>query len=46
MIKSAAILKNLTNEHCEIARTGEGKFVIVLPAVEDTEQIEKCRRKF
>ncbi|NMA18041.1 MAG: EAL domain-containing protein [Clostridiaceae bacterium] len=45
MIKSAAILKNLTNEHCEIARTGEGKFVIVLPAVEDTEQIEKCAKK-
>ncbi|MGI6616873.1 MAG: EAL domain-containing protein [Saccharofermentanales bacterium] len=45
MIQSAAILKNLMNEHCKIARSGEGKFVIVLPFVGDSKQIEKCAKK-
>ncbi len=45
MVESATILKKLTNEHCEIARSGEGKFVVVLSSVDNTEQIEKCAEK-
>lgn len=44
MIHSAAILKNLTNEHCEIARLEEGKFVVVLPFIEDAKHVEKCAK--
>ena len=42
MVKSATILENMLKECCFIARVSEGKFVIVLPNVENTEQIEDC----
>ncbi|MGI6334140.1 MAG: putative bifunctional diguanylate cyclase/phosphodiesterase [Saccharofermentanales bacterium] len=44
VIKSAAILENLVKNHCIIARAAEGKFIVVLPAVENTEQIEECAK--
>lgn len=45
MIKSATILKNLLDESCEIARTGEGDFVVVLPTVENNEQVLGCAER-
>ena len=45
MVKSATILKNMMEESCDIARSGEGKFVIVPPNEENTEQIEKCAER-
>jgi diguanylate cyclase (GGDEF)-like protein len=42
MIKTAMILNNLFEECCEISRTGEGDFVVVLPNVKNTKQIEEC----
>ena len=45
MIKSAKILNNILEECCVISRVGEGDFVIVLPNVENTKQIEECADK-
>ncbi|HHT24761.1 MAG TPA: EAL domain-containing protein [Clostridiaceae bacterium] len=45
MVKSATILKNMLEDCCDIARSGEGKFVVVLPDVENTEQIEDCANR-
>jgi len=42
MINSATILTTLLSNCCEIARTGEGDFVVVLTTVKSTEQIEEC----
>ncbi len=40
IVKSAAILVDLLEKCCDIARTGEGDFVVVLPDVVNTGQIE------
>ncbi len=45
MMKSATILKSMLGERCVIARVGEGDFVVVLPTVESTTQIEECAKK-
>ncbi|NLJ70196.1 MAG: EAL domain-containing protein [Clostridiaceae bacterium] len=45
MVKSATILENILEECCYIARSGEGKFVIVLPNVKNTEQIKDCAKR-
>ncbi len=45
VIKSAAILKNLLEECCDIARTGEGDFVIVLLNVANIGQIEELTNR-
>ncbi|MGI6508412.1 MAG: diguanylate cyclase domain-containing protein [Saccharofermentanales bacterium] len=45
MMKSATILKSMLGERCVIARVGEGDFVVVLPTVESTAQIEECAKK-
>ncbi|MGI6071567.1 MAG: EAL domain-containing protein [Lachnospiraceae bacterium] len=42
VIKSAAILEQLLGEFCYISRTSEEGFVVVLSAVENTENIERC----
>ena len=41
VIKTAAILQNLVKDCCIIARAAEGKFIAVLPKVENTKQIEE-----
>ncbi|NLM19974.1 MAG: EAL domain-containing protein [Clostridiaceae bacterium] len=43
--KSAIILKNLFEKCCIIARSGEGEFVVILPTVENTKQIEECAQR-
>ncbi len=45
VIKSAAILEELLGECCDISRTGEGRFVLVLSHLENREQIENCAEK-
>ncbi|MGI6392017.1 MAG: EAL domain-containing protein [Candidatus Izemoplasmatales bacterium] len=44
-IKSATILENLMKEECHLSRIGEGKFIVVMPFAETTEQIEECANK-
>ena len=45
MAGSAVILENLLGGCCDISRAGEGEFVVVLPDVEDIEQIEDCAHR-
>ncbi len=45
MIKSATILRNLLEGCCDISRAGEERFVVVLPHVENNEQIEQCAER-
>jgi diguanylate cyclase (GGDEF)-like protein len=45
MVNSATILKNLLRNCCEVARTGEGDFVVVLTTIESNEQVEECATK-
>ncbi|NLL63315.1 MAG: EAL domain-containing protein [Ruminococcaceae bacterium] len=45
VMESANILKNLMKEGCKISRVGEGKFVVVMPFAETTEQIMECAKK-
>ena len=45
MIESATILENLFEGSSYIARSSEGNFVVVLPTVENTEQIEECAKR-
>ncbi len=45
MMKSATMLKNLLSKDCNISRTSEGEFVIVLPNVENSEKINECAEK-
>ncbi|MGI5940002.1 MAG: EAL domain-containing protein [Thermoleophilia bacterium] len=42
VIKSATMIENLLEECCDISRSSEGEFAIVLPTVEDTKQVENC----
>ncbi|NLE25132.1 MAG: bifunctional diguanylate cyclase/phosphodiesterase, partial [Clostridiaceae bacterium] len=42
VIKSASILEHLMKDGCTLSRVAEGKFVIVMPIAETTEQIEMC----
>ncbi len=45
VIESAIILRNSLEKCCHISRSAEGAFVVVLPTVKNTEQIEKCANK-
>jgi len=45
MKKTASILENLLDDCCDIARTGEGDFVIVRPTGDSTTQIEEYAKK-
>jgi diguanylate cyclase (GGDEF)-like protein len=45
VIESAAILKSLMKEECSISRIAEGKFIIIMPAAENAEQIQECAEK-
>ncbi len=45
MLKLATMLKNLLEEFSYISRTNDGEFVVVLPNVESTEQIEGCANR-
>lgn len=40
VVKSAAILKNLMKDYCCISKTENGAFVVVIPNIENIEQIE------
>ena len=40
--KSALLLEKQLGECCEISRTGEGEFVVVIPNVKSRKQIEDC----
>ncbi|NLJ65142.1 MAG: diguanylate cyclase [Christensenellaceae bacterium] len=40
--KSALLLEKQLGECCEIARTGDGEFVVVIPNVKSRKQIEDC----
>jgi diguanylate cyclase (GGDEF)-like protein len=42
MIEAAKNLDNLLENCCDISRKAEGEFVVVLPTVKNTEQIEEC----
>jgi len=45
MIKSAAMLKNLLKESCDISRVDKGEFVVVLHHVKNIEQIKECANR-
>jgi len=45
MLKSSIMLKNLLGTSCTIARTNDGEFAIIIPNVENTEQIECCANR-
>jgi diguanylate cyclase (GGDEF)-like protein len=45
MIKSAAILEDLSEGCCDISRVGEGEFVVVMPHVKNKEQIENSVKR-
>ena len=45
MAKSATMLRNLLKASCTIARTNDGEFAIIIPNVENTEQIECCANR-
>jgi diguanylate cyclase (GGDEF)-like protein len=45
VIKSAMNLKKMLDECCDISRTGDGDFVVVLPKVNNHEQIEECANR-
>jgi diguanylate cyclase (GGDEF)-like protein len=45
VIKSAQKLEKQLDGCCDIARTGDGDFVVVLPNVKNNEQIEDCANR-
>ncbi len=45
MIESAKILEKLLGESCNLARTGESAFIIILPTVKNVNQIEVVAEK-
>jgi diguanylate cyclase (GGDEF)-like protein len=45
VMKSAAMLKELLGECCDISRTGEARFVLVLSHAESKAQIESCAER-
>ena len=45
VVKSAKILEKQLDGCCDIARTGEEDFVVVLPDVKDNQQIEECANR-
>ena len=45
MIKSARILENVLEGCCDISRTGEGEFVVVLRNARSKGQIEECAKR-
>ncbi len=45
VIESASILKELMKEDCSISRISEERFIVVMPVVENTNQIEMCATK-
>ncbi|NLL92229.1 MAG: EAL domain-containing protein [Ruminococcaceae bacterium] len=45
IIKSAAILIDLFKECCEIARTGDGDFVVVMPNIKSDDQIQESANR-
>ena len=45
IIESALILENIFKGSCDIARSSEGNFVVVLPTVENIRQIEECTKR-
>ena len=45
MIESAVILKKLLEKCCEVSRTGEGEFAVILPNVLSSEQIERSAHR-
>ena len=45
VIESASMLKKLMKDGCDLSRVGKGKFIIVMPFAETSEQIEECANK-
>jgi diguanylate cyclase (GGDEF)-like protein len=45
MIESAKILEKLLGKSCNLARTGEGAFIIILPTEKNVNQIEAFAKK-
>lgn len=45
LVKSAAVLKEILGDKCEISRLGEGEFGLVLPDMESHVQVQECADK-
>ncbi len=45
VVKSATILKNLMKDYCCISKTENGAFVVVIPNIENIEQIKNCAER-